>query len=227
MKTKIAIVAAVVLALALTAVELQHRKIIELEAELAAAQQEAASAKQKAAEDDQQIAQRDAVENQRVAQREASVVMGAPGNEMAAPNPVSAEVGVALVEAAKVTLAKIGRLGPTDSLPFDDTTAGALRAWVAQNPQEVNQWLNTIPEDDKQREHTLEALIIIETSTDPKSAFALANGIATDAARANRIVDVARQWAQSDPAAAAQAVQGANLPDDFKNKLLQMLQKSQ
>lgn len=229
MKIKIAIVTAFMLAAA-TPVVVQHREIVRLEDQLAAATQEAASARQEAAREKQRAAQLDA---SMTALPETAKTPAAPGNATpalpeatavaAAANEANGQVASALVEAAKVTLAKIGRLGPNDSLPFDEATAAAVRAWVAQNPQDVEQWLNTVPEDNKQREHTMEAMILMEISADPQNAFALANTITDDTVRGNRLFDVISQWAKADPAAATQAVQTANVADAERARLLTLV----
>jgi hypothetical protein len=101
-----------------------------------------------------------------------------------------------------------------------------IRAWVKEDPEEVIRWIAALPTSSSQREHTLEAVIAVETETDPELAFMLANSIAPGSARSNRLSDVVRAWAPRDPAAVAQAVAAADLPDDLRARLNRVIERA-
>jgi len=104
----------------------------------------------------------------------------------------------------------------------------AAQAWVQQDPGAASEWMvsvvDTLPQDDKTKEHVIEALLPAAINEDPKTAFAWANTIGDDMVRANRISDVVKVWAKTDPAGAAQAVQSANLTDETRGNLLLKIQ---
>lgn len=122
------------------------------------------------------------------------------------------------LETAKQQLARVGSIRDVNDL--DPATVATMRAWVAREPQESIRWLTTVSAENRQREHTTEALVAILADSDPEAAFLLAGSISREVPRANRMSEVLRRWAPRDPAAARAAVQAAELSEDRRQRLL-------
>jgi RNA polymerase sigma factor (sigma-70 family) len=121
------------------------------------------------------------------------------------------------MDATKDTLAQIN--STAGRVKLESGHVDNIRAWVKEDPEGVIRWIAALPTSPRQREHTLEAVIAVETETNPDLAFMLANSITRDLARSNRLTSVVRDWALRDPAAAAQAVAAANLSDELRARL--------
>lgn len=89
-----------------------------------------------------------------------------------------------------------------------------IRAWVERDPTGLIQWIGTLPA--KQQEHTIEAVIAVETEPNPEFAFLIAGGIERELPRGNRRNKILQSWAPRDPAAAARAV--AELPESERER---------
>ena len=137
--------------------------------------------------------------------------------------------GPAALEPAKDRLAHIknphsSRLGEIAGI--DPATVATVRAWIEQDPEATLAWLGSIPTQGNQQMHTTEAVVAIEAGSDPQHAFELANSIDLEGSRIARIGDVLKVWAPIDPAAAASAVQAADIPgaerDYFLRKIAEL-----
>lgn len=121
------------------------------------------------------------------------------------------------LDATKAILAQIqSRIG---EVKLEEAHIANIRAWVKQDPEGVVRWVAELPVSSRQREHTLEAVIAVETETNPELAFMLANSIAREMPRSNRMHEVLRQWAERDSAAAAQAVAQADLAPEIRARM--------
>jgi RNA polymerase sigma factor (sigma-70 family) len=137
------------------------------------------------------------------------------------PEPVSTMSNVEALAVAKEKFARAGNVWRT-GLQDLDASSHAMRVWLKQDPAAVVRWLGTIDSEDKQREHTTEALILLEIDSDPGLALLLASSIAKDAPRMNRAREIVERWAVRDLEGAKHAIAAANFTEVERKRLLQM-----
>ncbi len=103
-------------------------------------------------------------------------------------------------------------------------TAQLTQTWLRQNPQAAEQWVNTLPAG-VSRDQAVAQIISIEGANDLPTAYTWAATIGNDNTRFSQIRQVMQQWAQKDPNAAAAAAQNANVSDQQRATLLNMVQR--
>jgi hypothetical protein len=113
------------------------------------------------------------------------------------------------------------------NLPDSSQAAAAnsiAQSWLVQNPQAAEQWVNTL-QAGPARDAAVSQIINVEGPNDLPTAFNWAATVSNDGTRAALINRVVVQWARTDPAAAAQAVQNANVTDQQRANLLNTIQR--
>ncbi len=100
------------------------------------------------------------------------------------------------------------------------------KSWVAQDPQAATEWMQTLPMDPI-RNGAVAELIIAQVDKNPAATFQWANTITTDTNRTNAIQYVVANWAKTDLAAALNALQSANITDEQRAAMTQMINQAQ
>jgi hypothetical protein len=98
--------------------------------------------------------------------------------------------------------------------------------WVFQDPQAASAWMNTLPPG-QQRDMAVVQLIASQVAKDPAATLQWANTIATDTARADQVQQVVMTWAKTDPAAALDALKSANITDEQRANIAQLVSLAQ
>jgi hypothetical protein len=91
---------------------------------------------------------------------------------------------------------------------LNTVTATVARNWLNQDPQAATQWINTLPPG-APRDNAVEQIVSTVGPSDPASAFAWALSIGSQSARNTQVVNLATQWSNQNPTAAAAAAQNA------------------
>ncbi len=104
-------------------------------------------------------------------------------------------------------------------------TTTLATAWLNQDPQTAEKWINTLPTGTA-RDNAVSQIIRIEGSNDLPTAYTWATTIGNDALRYTQIRQVVQQWSGKDPAAAAAAVQNANVTEQQRAVLMSLAQRA-
>ncbi|HVU37595.1 MAG TPA: sigma-70 family RNA polymerase sigma factor [Opitutales bacterium] len=114
---------------------------------------------------------------------------------------------------------------PEGSL-LDKATSTLATNWLKQDPTAASQWIDTLPAGSA-RDGAVEQLISAEGANNPSAAFNWALTIGNGNAQQTQLNNVVLQWAQRDPAAAAAAIQSANVSDSQRAYLQGLLNAAQ
>lgn len=115
------------------------------------------------------------------------------------------------------------------ALPAGDmqnkATSTLAANWLKKDPTAASEWVNTLPAG-AARDGAVEQIIMTEGTNNLPTAFNWALSIGNTNTQMSQIANVTVQWAQRDPAAAANAVQSApNLSDAMRAGLMQAIQQ--
>ena len=97
--------------------------------------------------------------------------------------------------------------------------------WIQSDPEAAGKWINSLPQGDPRDVAAREESKAL-TGVDFSAAFNWATSITDVQMRAQQGRAVAVSWARTDPVAAAAAVQGSNLTDLGKSRILAVIQRS-
>jgi hypothetical protein len=104
-------------------------------------------------------------------------------------------------------------------------TATLAANWLKQDPTAASEWINTLPSSPA-RDGAVVQIIKTEGVNNLPTAFNWALTIGNSETQLNQLANVAVQWAQRDPAAAAAAVQSASsLPEGVRAGLLKAIEQ--
>ncbi len=131
------------------------------------------------------------------------------------PTPVAAP-DAATLAALKQGLLEYKQSADLDKL--DPAGLAQLKVWAQSDPQGVITWLSDVPDDNKQHEHTMEAMMAMMIDADPATALTMAKAINDPMIRSSRIEDALTALALQNPAAAAAALDAAGLPEGDDNR---------
>ena len=142
------------------------------------------------------------------------------------PNRDSAVGGIVNMVARKDPAQAAALLGqiPMGTAQLNATTVVAS-IWVSKDPPTFLDWLGGLPEGDVRDAAIVQLDSSGQAAKHPSTVFAQANSISNPDLRAVQIQTVLTNWAVKDPQAALAAAQNANLPDEQRTSLVQLLTK--